>query len=229
MTRRAAPSLRESRPASTACRGGADRGKTGPAPALFDDAGIHHGHAVGGLGDDTERCGIGSTDRLKRCCRSRAGQDLRLDESKRAVAASQQGLHTSAERDSARAGGPAGELMRIFARALRLGNADRFAARWRVPARRRPRATPCTCSDPQSVADGEHRVERGHRLLEDERDLRAADSSASPARRAPSGRALNRSYPAAMRPGAAPAAGSTAPSPTCRCRTRRRGRASLPR
>ena len=34
------------------------------------------------------------------------------------------------------------------------------------------------------VADGEHRVERGHRLLEDEADTRAADRRAGRARRA---------------------------------------------
>ena len=52
------------------------------------------------------------------------------------------------------------------------------------------------------MADGQHRVERGHRLLEDHRDLVAADLAHLAPRSAPSrSRPSNRIAPPTMRPG----------------------------
>ena len=72
------------------------------------------------------------------------------------------------------------------------------------------------------VADGEHRVERGHRLLEDQRDAGAAHLPHLAFRERQQIASVEE-HAARRRFGraAAPAAGSRTRSSTCRCRTRR--------
>ena len=79
-------------------------------------------------------------------------------------------------------------------------------------------------------ADGQHGIERGHRLLEHHADVAAAHLRASPPRSGCAGRA-RRTGP--RRPRSGPAdrgsgAGSTAPRPTCRSRFRPRSPRSRP-
>ena len=113
---------------------------------------------------------------------------------------------------------------------LGIGNADFVQQLDRaLPRRRRAQAHVQPQHFDQLVTDGEHRVERGHRLLEDHRDLGAAQASA--ARRREARRCCGRrtgccSPDRRSNSPAAEAPGSRARSPTCRCPIRRRARRS---
>ena len=121
-----------------------------------------------------------------RCCRSREQlEDLRLDgdveRGGRLVGDDERRVHDERHRDHHALAHAAGELVRILARALRRARGCRRAraSRPRAPTRRAcdmPRVHARDLGD--LVADGEDRVERGHRLLEDHRDAVAADRAA---------------------------------------------------
>ena len=112
-----------------------------------------------------------------RCRSTISVEDLRLDRDVerggRLVRDQQAGPAGQRHRDHHALAHAAGKLVRIFLRALRrLGDADEVAAA-RPPALQR---LPCGHAPMQAqrfgdlVADRNHRVERGHRLLEDHRD-----------------------------------------------------------
>ena len=128
----------------------------------------------------------------------------------------------------------AGHLVRIFVEAALRA---RGCARGRSASIARLRSAGAGCRAVvrahrlgDLVADGEHRVQAGHRLLEDHRDARCRGSRAS---RPSAG--VSRSRPSNIDPpggdaarAAAPGASPRATASTCRSRFRRRCRACAP-
>ena len=111
-------------------------------------------------------------------------EDLRLDgdveRGGRLVGDEEVGLHRQRHRDHHALAHAARELVRVAAQpAARVGNADPLEHRHREIVGRLARELGAMGVDrfPQLRADGEHRIERGHRLLEDHRDAVAADAA----------------------------------------------------
>ena len=108
-------------------------------------------------------------------------ENLRLDRDvergRRLVGDEQRRAARQRERDERALPQAARQLVRIVAHApLRLGNADGVEELDRAVARRAPaRDAVHHQRFLDLVADGEDRVQRRHRLLEDQRDLGAAD------------------------------------------------------
>ena len=143
--------------------------------------GIHHDHALRGFRDHAEimgdqddrgaKLGLELPDQV---------QDLRLDGDveRRGRLVGDQHLRIAGQRhgDHDALAHPAGELMRVLADApLRFRNAHQ---REHLDGARERRAARQILVQHQDfadlVADGQHGIERGHRLLEDHRDLIAA-------------------------------------------------------
>jgi hypothetical protein len=149
---------------------------------LDGPAGIHHHHPVGHLGDDAEVMGD-EQDRHPELLLQATHQveDLGLDgdvegggrlvgDQQARIAAQRHGDHHALPH-------AAGELVRVAARARRrLGDADE---RQRLDRLRPGRTTGCAPMRDDGfgdlVADRKDGIEAGHRLLEDHRDLVAAD------------------------------------------------------
>ena len=164
-------------------------------------------------------------------------ENLRLDRDvergRRLVGDDQRRVARQRQRDQRALPQPARQLVRIVADALlRLRDADGLEQLDRaLPRGRAPRAMPWTISVSSIwlpiVKTGLSAVIGSWKTSAISAPRIFCISRSSSVRRS---RPLNRIAPA-RNPAraAAPAAGSTAPSPTCRCPTRRRGRASLPR
>ena len=109
-------------------------------------------------------------------------EDLRLDghveRGGRLVGDQQLGVAGEGHGDHHALAHTAGELVRVVVDAL-LGGRDADQLQQLDGARSRPARSVmfrCSCSDfADLAADGQHRVERGHRVLEDHGDLVAAD------------------------------------------------------
>ena len=120
----------------------------------------------------------------------------------------------------------AGELVRVVAEArarrpgCRPGPAARRRARVRRPAAQAGMRLQVLAD---LAADREHRVERGHRLLEDHRDLAARATAAARARPSPPARDRARSPSPRRARVAVPGPGSNAAPRSCPSRIRRRG------
>ena len=207
---------------------------------LDDAAGIHHRHAIAGLRDDAEI--VGDEDHAHAELRAQAQeqlQDLVLDgdveRGRRLVGEQQLGLARQRDRDHHALAHAAGELVRIVVEPrarppeCRHGPAARGRACGRRPVERGVGLQ--VLADLQ--ADGQHRVERRHRLLEDHGDLapahlRAARRSGSASRFAPrqstspltcrggrTSRTIERSVTLLPEPDS-PTRPSTSPAPTSR-------------
>ena len=148
---------------------------------LDDAAGVHDRHAVGHLGDDAEVV----RDEQQREAQSfleiaQQVEDLRLDrhvERRRGLVGDEERRPAGERQGDERAlAQPARELMRILAHApLRLGYADgREQLDRLLPRVRARRASVNAQRLLDLIPDRVDRVERGHRLLEDEADLGAA-------------------------------------------------------
>ena len=178
---------------------------------------IHHHHALGDFGDDAEIVGDqddGGADAVLEVAHQ--VQDLRLDGhvERRGRLVGDQELRIAGERhgDHHALAHAAGELVRIFAHAaLRLGDADQGehldrALLGRVPVE--PLMQLQRLAD--LPADGQHRIEARHRLLEDHADLVAADVAHRALRRASAGRCPGSgSIPRSCRAAPGSAAGSS--------------------
>ena len=166
--------------------------------ALLDDApGVHDEHAVGDVGDDAEV--VGDEDDRRRRSRRAASlelvEDLRLDRhverGRRLVGDQQLGRARQRHRDHHALAHAAGELVRVRARRARAarGIPTRSSSSTARSMRRGLGRCPVVRADllDDLVADPVDRVERRHRVLEDHRDLGAADAPQL-ARRSPSSR-----------------------------------------
>ena len=158
------------------------REETVGAAGLHEHAGVHHVHALAHAGDDAE---VVRDHDQRRVALGDEGlqdlEDLRLDrhvESGRRLVGDQQlRLAREGDRNHRPLPHPARELVRIVLEALlrardpdlveQLGRAlvGLLAVHAEVHFERLA----------DLPADGEHRVERGHRVLKDHRDLAAAD------------------------------------------------------
>jgi hypothetical protein len=156
----------------------------GPAENLphgsgFDDAsGVHDGDAIRRLGDHPEivrdeqhgqlECGLHLTQQIEDL-----GLNRHVERRRRLVGDDQRRLARQRHRDQHTLSHAPGQLMGIVVDArFRIGDADHTqqldGLRLRLAARRAP-VHQQRLRD--LVADAEHRIERGHRLLEDQRDL----------------------------------------------------------
>ena len=148
---------------------------------LDDLAAVHDEDSRDCLGDDAEIV-CDEQDRGAEALLKVAQQleDLRLDRHverrRRLVGDHERGIHDERHRNHDALAHPAGELMRVFPRALRgRGNTDHLKHFDRALPRLAPRARGVDAHHLRDLfADGEHRVERGHRFLEHHRDPRAA-------------------------------------------------------
>ena len=149
---------------------------------LLDDlAGVHHDDARAVLRHNAEIV-RDEEDGRAQAAREIGEQleDLRLDgdveRGRRLVGDDERGVHDERHRDDDALAHAAGELMRIFPRALLgRGDADEREHLDRLGPRvalGRPRVDARDLAD--LVADGEHRVQRRHRLLEHHRDAIAS-------------------------------------------------------
>src|SRR3984893_1691012 len=149
---------------------------------LGDAPGIHHGDAVGGLGDDADV--VGDQHHRRAVVAAQLLQerdDLRLDRhvERRGRLVGDDQLRVAGERkgDHHALAHAAGEMVRIMVEALgRRGNADfgQELDRPRARLARRQRAMRGDGLD-QLAADAVERVEAGERVLEDGADALAAD------------------------------------------------------
>ena len=151
-------------------------------PALDDAPGIHHRHAVAGRGDDTEIVRHQHHRHAEPVSQAENEfQDLILDgdvERRRRLVRQQQ-FRSARQRDGDHRPLPhaARKLVRIVPEPpRRLGDADH------LQQFQRPQGTPAPVEAGVGAqvfldlqADRQHRIEGGHRLLEDHRDLPAAD------------------------------------------------------
>ena len=151
--------------------------------ALLDEAGgIHHDHAVGiarnhaqVMRDDDQR----NVELARQILHQ--FENLRLNRhvegGRRLVGDDEAGIAGKPDRDHHPLAHAAGELMRILIEpALRVGDADQPKQFDRARSRLlviHPELNLQRLGDLQS--DGQDRIERGHRLLEDHRDVAAAD------------------------------------------------------
>ncbi len=145
-------------------------------------AGVHHDHPVAALGDDAEV--VGDHDHAHAELALQAldqVEDLRLDGDVegggRLVGDQQLGLARQRQGDHHALAHAAGELMRILDGAtLGLGDLHQLQHLDHAPHRRgAAEALVQLHALGDLPADAQHRVERGHRLLEDHRDAVAAD------------------------------------------------------
>ena len=151
--------------------------------SLFDDpTGIHDGDPIGGLGDDAEVVRNQQQRQVER--RLHLAQQLEnlglnrdVERRRRFVGDDERRATRQGDRDHHPLPHTAGQLVRVVAHARRrVRNVDRL----HQLDRGRPRFAPRRASmDEQRfgdlIADREDRVERGHRFLKDQRDLRAAN------------------------------------------------------
>ena len=150
---------------------------------LFDDfARIHHGHPIGGLrdhaeivGDEEHRQVIGRAHLPEEVENLRLNRDV--ERRRRLVCDHQRGPAGQGEGDQHALPHAAGELVRVVVHSRGgVRNPDRLEQLDRPAVGVAPRHT---AVDEQCfanlIADREDRVERRHRLLEDERDLGAPD------------------------------------------------------
>ena len=167
-------------------------------------------------------------------------EDLRLDRhverGRRLVGDQQLRVARERHRDHHALAHAARELVRVVVeraarpRGCRRARASRSRAPQRLLAARRPgaaRTASAICSP-----TGEDRVQRGHRLLEDHRDLVAADLLAARARDSSVSSRPSKTIllPGSIRPRLVEQAHDRERGDaTCRCPTRRRRRASRPR
>src|SRR5260221_1695808 len=149
---------------------------------LDDLAGIHDGDAVGDRGDDAEI--MGDEDHRHAIGGFELGEereDLRLDgdveRRRRLVGEQQLGAAGEGHGDHHALPHAAGELMRVVGEALpRRGDLDLIEQLERGGIGLAAAHVAMIVQRLGDLeADGEHRVERGHRLLEDHRDAVAAD------------------------------------------------------
>ena len=144
--------------------------------------GVHDHDALRGLGDHAEVVGD-QDDRGAEALLElqHQVQDLGLDgdveRGRRLVGDQDLGVAGERHRDHHPLAHAAGELVRILADAAsRLGDPHQLQHLGRAPERGRLREALVERQRLGDLAaDGQHRVERGHRLLEDHRDLVAAD------------------------------------------------------
>ena len=183
-------------------------------PALDDPAGVHHGDLVDHLRDDAEVV----RDRAGSPCRARSRSSRissricawigHVERRRRLVGDQELRVAARAPSRSSRAGAcrrTAGADSRRAAarrRGCRRARASRSPGCERPPSGRRSWWSAHRLGD--LVADREDRVERGHRLLEDHRDVVAADLSQLVARRASSRSRPSNTIvrPSSIRPGA---------------------------
>ena len=153
--------------------------------ALHDLAGIHDRHLVGPFRDDAEIV-RDEQDRHAEPLLQLADQlqDLRLDgdveRGRRFVGDQELGRAGERHRDHDPLALPAGELVRIACRSASAASAiltRRSISIARSRASRRLGALMQPHGFRDLIADRHDRVERGHRLLEDHRDLVAADAA----------------------------------------------------
>ena len=173
------------RPAARACSRPAGAAKMSAAPALLDHAAVaHDDDAVGHLGDHAHVVGDQDDGRAELALQvAQQFQHLPCTVTSSAVvgssAISTSGLQRQRHGDHHALAHAAGQLVRILLQpALGLGDAHRLQ---RLDgALRAPRARDsAVCASIASIscrADRQHRVERGHRLLEDHGDAVAADA-----------------------------------------------------
>ena len=155
----------------------------GTRRALHHAAGVHHRDLVGHLGDDAEVVGD-QDDRHAGLLLQFAQQveDLRLHRDVERgggfVGDQQVGLAGQRHGDHHALAHAAGHLVRVFVEAaFRRGDAHALQRRDGAAAQRAGRGGAVVRAHRLGdlVADGEHRVQAGHRLLEDHRDAVAAD------------------------------------------------------
>ena len=151
---------------------------------LDDLAAVHHDHARRDLGDDAEVVRDHRDRRAEPLLQIREQlEDLRLDRDvecgRRLVGDDERRAHHERHRDQHALPHSARQLMRILTRALRRrGNADDRQHLDRAIPRRASRGARVHARDlGDLISDGEDRIERGHRLLEDHRDAIAANAS----------------------------------------------------
>jgi hypothetical protein len=180
----------------------------GDVGLLDGAAGVHDDDAVGHLGDDPEVVGD-EQDRHADLVLQLAHEveDLRLDghveRGGRLVGDQQLGVARQRHRDHHALAHPARHLVRVVLDALGgLGDADQVEHLGRL-LHRLAVALLLVEHDRLGdlVADGVHRVEAGHRLLEDHRDLVAADAAHLALALLDQVLALEEHLAAAMRPG----------------------------
>jgi len=168
----------------------------------------HHRDAVGHLGDDAKV--VRDEEERQVVARfqlSKQLQDLRLDRDveRRCRLVGDDERWPAGERDGDHHALPhsAGQLMRVVADApRRIGNPDRLEQL--LGARPRFGARGLAVHDERFgdlVADAHHRVQRRHRLLEDQRDARAAHSRISRSVSVSRSRPWNVTLPPVIRPG----------------------------
>ena len=151
--------------------------------------GIHHDDALRGLGDHAEIVGDEDHRGAELALQVEDDvEDLRLDGDveRGGRLVGDQHLRIAGERhgDHGALAHAAGQLVRIFPRALlRLGNAHQAQHLDGLVAGLLPAESLVQQQHLGDLAaDGQHRIERGHRLLEDHRDVLAAHRRASPRR-----------------------------------------------
>ena len=169
-----------SRPSVYGCRG--EREDAPPPARLHDHPAVHHVHALAHAGDDAEvvrdhdERGVALGDE-----RAQQVEDLRLDRhverGRRLVGDQELRLARERHRDHRALPHAAGELVRVVVGApARLRDADLLEQ-----LDRRALAPPCVEPEVRLERladlppDRQHRVQRRHRVLEDHRDLPAAD------------------------------------------------------
>ncbi len=201
---------------------------------LDDLAGVHQRHPVGHVGDDGQV--VGDEEQAHALLALQVleqGQDLRLDrhvERRRRLVGDQEvGLGRERHGDHDALLLAAGEAKRILVDAPgRLGNPDPAEPFDRLGAGGRAAQLGVGLDRLDDLrADLHHRVEAGARLLEDHADAAAAHRPHPGLRQRQQVLRL-RARPGRRRPCRFPAAGASAPAPSCSCRspTRRPGRRS---
>ncbi len=202
---------------------------------LDDPPGVHHGDVVGHLGDDAEVV-RDDHDRHPELALQALEQreNLRLhghvERRRRLVGDQQLRLVGERHRDHRALAHAAGELVRVFLHApRRVGDADESEQLDRACSRLRLGDVLMHAHGlDQLRADLEERVQRGQRVLEDHRDVVAADRAHLDRRTASrglcprTGSARTRALPARVSARASSARRRSCPSPT-----RRRSRASV--
>ncbi len=155
------------------------------APGLLDQLpGIHDGHAVGHVGDDAEIVGDQQDRHVHLLLQflqqfQHLGLDGDIQCRGRFVGNQQIGLAGQRDRDHHALFHAAGQLVRVFVDAAPcIGDADRVQQFQHALARRASAHGEMLAKHlADLVADGQHRVQRGHRLLEDHGNPPAANPS----------------------------------------------------